>query len=49
MKTLTEIPRQTAPEDLKAYLHPNQRFHFTLYAAAGNAYLLDTLELLWRR
>ena len=43
------MPCQTALEDLRAYLHSKQRFHFTLYAAAANANLLDTIELLWRR
>ena len=41
-----EMPRHAAAEDLKAYLNANQRFHFTLYAAAGNANLLDMIELL---
>jgi DNA-binding GntR family transcriptional regulator len=44
-----EMPRHAAAEDLKAYLNANQRFHFTLYAAAGNADLLDMIELLWMR
>ncbi len=44
-----EMPQHAAAEDLKAYLNANQRFHFTLYAAAGNDDLLDMIELLWMR
>lgn len=44
-----EMPNHAAAGDLKAYLHANQRFHFTLYAAAGNADFLDMIELLRMR
>lgn len=44
-----EMPELAAQEDVKAYLHANQRFHFTLYAAAGNPDMVDMIELLWMR
>ncbi|KJS43115.1 MAG: hypothetical protein VR71_11670 [Roseovarius sp. BRH_c41] len=36
-------------DDLKSYLRKNQEFHFVLYAASGNANMIDMIELLWMR
>lgn len=44
-----EMLQMAEKQNLKGYLNANQRFHFTLYAAANNPELLNMIELLWMR
>ncbi len=41
------LDQAVAGNDVKAYLHANRAFHFTVYAAAGSPALLSMIESLW--
>ncbi len=41
------LDRAVDSNDVKAYLHANRAFHFTVYAAAGSPSLLSMIESLW--
>jgi len=43
------MDRAVRDADVKAYLHANRAFHFTVYEAAGSDVMGDLIEQLWLR
>lgn len=44
---MTAMRDSTDAADIRAFMLGNREFHMRIYAAAGNRYLLQTIEKLW--
>ncbi len=46
-KLMGEMTQQLETHDYVAFMHSNRRFHFIIYEAADNRYLLNAISALW--